>query len=174
MYASFSNLGVDENQNKDMYSVVEIQDMNHKKDILSSNAIVCIDIYATWCQPCKATEPEYAMLAKEYNRAGVCAVVKELFDKKLTMPLPQGLPTYQFFFKGKKVSEDVIGADINKVKQTLEKLIQQYQSSQNFQNNYPATYNNTPVTAQGPQANRNSIRSYRNTDSFSEYNNHAN
>jgi thioredoxin 1 len=130
MYKSFSELGEKPQQNTDLYNVVEIQNMEHKRHILGSNRLVCVDIYANWCQPCKLTEGDYSVIASEFESQGLCAIVKENYEKKLTNdPAPTGLPTYQFFLDGQKIGEDIVGADLNKVRKTVETYLNTIKNS---------------------------------------------
>ena len=84
MYSSYTQLGRQEKQNVDLYDIEEIQTHEQKERLIKNNRIVCIDIYATWCSPCKQLEPKYSIVAKKYSKKGICAVVKENIDKKLT------------------------------------------------------------------------------------------
>jgi len=153
MYKSFQELGNKPEENKDQYEVDDLKDQTHKNNILSSHAIVCVDIYADWCGPCKQSAPDYSMIAQKYNQPGLCAVVKEQYERKLTNPAPGGLPTYQFFFMGKKVGQDIVGADIQSVEKKLQEMFSYLQNSQGRQQ--------TQAT-QGPQHNRSTIRNYKN------------
>jgi thioredoxin 1 len=145
MYKSYHELGNESNQsNQSNYQVVEILSQEHKNDVLLSNQVVCVDIYADWCGPCKQTEPLYANLAEKYTKNGLCAIVKENHEKGLSSEVT-GLPTYYFYVNGKKIQEQVVGANIQEVEGVLNKLL----------NNVENTQNNIP------QYSRNSIRNYR-------------
>lgn len=117
MYKSYSELGSSPEENRDIYSVEEIQNPRHKAQIIGQNRIVCVDIYADWCGPCKQTAPDYANLAKQFNKPGQVSLVKENYDRKMS-PSVQGVPTFYFYVNGRVVDE-VVGADINEVNQKL-------------------------------------------------------
>lgn len=144
MYKSYSELGNQPEKNRDLYSVMELATNEQKAEIIRSNFIVCVDIYANWCGPCKQTESAYSILAQRYNKQGHCMLVKENFQSGLTEDV-NGLPTYQFFVMGKFV-EQIVGADLEGVEKVLNKYINSNQSN----------------TIQGPNFNRNVIRNYKN------------
>lgn len=123
MYKSFSELGNKPQPNRDVYSVVELKDAAHKQQIISTHKVVLVDIFADWCGPCKQMAPDYAVLANKFNRSGVCAVVKENLDRKLT-PNIQGVPTLHFFVNGRMV-HDIVGADLKKAEEKLTEFLAQ-------------------------------------------------
>ena len=81
MYKSYSELGVKPEQTQDQYSVLEIKSMDERNKLMQSNRILCVDIYADWCGPCKQTAPAYSVLATKYNKPGMCLLVKQNWDK---------------------------------------------------------------------------------------------
>jgi thioredoxin 1 len=148
MYKSYSELGNQPEKNRDLYSVLELSTNEQKAQIIGSTHIVCVDIYANWCGPCKQTESAYSILAERYNKEGYCLLVKENFQSNLTDNIG-GLPTYQFFVNG-NFTEQVVGADLQAVENVLLK----------YMKNDGSPYINT---SQGPpNFNRNGIRNYKN------------
>jgi thioredoxin 1 len=152
MYKSISDFGAPQQPERftDQYDVVEIQNAQHKTQVLAANKIVCIDIYADWCGPCKQTAPTYALLAAKYTKQGHCAVVKYRFENMPANERQQigGIPLFEFYLSGRKIA-DVVGADLQAVENTLAKII--------------SDDNNNPIidlrSSQGPQYNRSTIRS---------------
>jgi thiol-disulfide isomerase/thioredoxin len=126
MYRNFSDLGEQPERNINQYNVVEIQNQEHKQSVLRNNLIVCVNHHSNWCEVCKKTAHIYAGIAEKHSKRGLCAVVNEDFDKNLTYPRPTGLPTYQFFYRGNKIGEDIIGADLEKVDKFLEDYINRF------------------------------------------------
>jgi thioredoxin 1 len=176
MYKTYEELSAPQEKNRDLYSVEEINDINHKRDILSRNAVVCVDVYANWCGPCKQTEPSYSLLASQYNEPGKCAVVKENYEKKLSDGVG-ALPTYIFYVGGRRMEDEIVGADLAKVEEKLnyyrqnasQMLRQQGQPPQRQQQ--PQPYQSqfqappgfqavNPQESHGPNAGKN-IRNYR-------------
>lgn len=169
MYKNYDELGTQPQRNIDHYSITEISNSKHKQDILTNNRIVCIDIYADWCGPCKQIAPDYAMMAKNYNKPGYCQLVKEDFNKHLSENI-HGVPTFRIFVDGQQVDE-VVGADLEEVEK---KLIKQLEHNNN---SGPIRYDsdaysgqprnipqyaqaNLPNTQNGPQYGRNTIRQH--------------
>lgn len=144
MYKSYSELGNQEQdqENKILYSVTEILSPQHKNNIITKNNVVCIDIYADWCVPCKQSEPIYALLAEKYCKSGQCDVVKENHDKGLS-PDVTALPTYHFYLNGKKTNDVTVGANIPEVEKTIQKLLGMAEA--NISNNVPQYGKNSSI-----------------------------
>lgn len=153
MYSSYGDLGNKEQPNRDVMNVLELANVDHKRQIIQNNRVVVVDIYADWCGPCKQTAPDYATIATEYTRPGECAIVKYNYDKLDPSDKSRihGIPVFQFFVEGKQVDE-VVGADIDAVKVKLKDILQN-RSNQRV----------TIVDGQnGPNFTKNSIRNNRN------------
>jgi thioredoxin 1 len=153
MYKSYDQLGAQPEPNRDILDVLEVANGQHKRHIIANHNVVCVDIYADWCGPCKQTAPEYSRVAATYSKPGVCAVVKYNLDK--VDPSERGnihgIPVFQFFVNGKQVDE-IVGADIPRVEETLKNLLQG-----------GARVQQQPVEdlTKGPMYNRNTIRNNR-------------
>ena len=103
--------------------IESIESSDHKKYLISNNKVVVVDVYGDWCGPCKAIEGKYNQMAQQYSRGGLCAVVKEDVDKKISTGV-RGVPLFQFFFKGQPAGV-ITGADIGSVEKKLMQLLQQ-------------------------------------------------
>lgn len=111
------------------YVCMQIQDSQHRKNILRDHGLVCLYLYADWCGPCKMIAPEYNQLAQRYNSKG-CLFVKENIDLGLTQEYrANGIPAFIFYVKGKlfKNSDgttvDVVGGDLDKVRNLIDMLL---------------------------------------------------
>ena len=74
-------------------------------EVLASKKPVLVDVWATWCTPCKAMEPTIEAVAKEFE--GRLDVVKLNADEnaELVQKLDvMSLPTVMFFKDGQPVS----------------------------------------------------------------------
>jgi len=162
MYASYGDLGNKEQPNRDVMNVLELANIDHKRQLIQNNRVVVVDIYADWCGPCKQTAPDYATIATEYTRPGECAIVKYNYDKLDPSEKSRihGIPVFQFFVEGKQVDE-VVGADIDAVKVKLRDILQSTNNRQRVSQNIP-NYNTQSDGQNGPNYNRNSIRNTRN------------
>lgn len=79
-------------------------------EVLSSNSVVLVDFWATWCGPCRALAPTIEEIAKEYEgRAfvGKCNVDEssEVAGQFRIMSIPALL-----FFKDGKLVDRLVGA----------------------------------------------------------------
>lgn len=125
MYKSYDQLGAQTEPNRDLFDVLELANTQHKNHILSSHRIVCIDIYADWCGPCKQTAPSYSLIASTYNKPGHCAIVKYNLEKMHPSEKAKvhGIPVFEFYVDGKQVDE-IVGADIPQVEEKIKNLLQ--------------------------------------------------
>ena len=130
-YKTFSSLAPKE-EKSNIPPCTEIQDLNHRKDIIAQNQIVCIDLFADWCEPCKTVTPQFTKLAQQYNIPGRCMLVKENVDRELTRDYRiNGIPAFIFYRNGQLVQNEdgspveVVGGDLPKVQETLNKLLGQ-------------------------------------------------
>ena len=90
--------------------VVESNDDNFSRDVLSSKQPVLVDFYATWCGPCRSMTPIVDRVARQYKKN--LKVVRIDIDKspKLSEQLNiTAVPTFVIYKKGKLV-ESTAGA----------------------------------------------------------------
>jgi len=121
---------------------MEVQNLEHRKKILTENSIVCVYLHGTFCAPCKFIAPLYANLAQEYNSPGRCMLVKEDVDLDLTRDFNvTGVPAFIFYAYGKPVRKDeknlmqIIGGDLKQVRGVLDKLLSPQQNQHPRQEN---------------------------------------
>jgi thioredoxin 1 len=117
MYAKYRSLGNQEGSKSTKSAVLTIKNEEHKKLIIANNNIVCVDIHATWCQPCKDISGKYDEYSMAYPN---CVFVKEDIEQNIT-PGIKGVPTFMFYKNGQLVSS-IVGADIKKVEETVNDL----------------------------------------------------
>ncbi|PON42225.1 Thioredoxin [Parasponia andersonii] len=78
---------------------------------------------AVWCGPCRLISPIIGQLSQKYPHVTTYKI--DIDEEDLGMTLSElnitAVPTFHFFQNGKKAAE-VIGADVERLKNTMEKL----------------------------------------------------
>ena len=91
-------------------SIVNVTDDTFEHEVLQSGLPVVVDIWATWCGPCKAIAPILDQLASDY--AGRVKIVKVDADQNpetVTAASVTSIPTLGFYRNGERV-DVLIGA----------------------------------------------------------------
>lgn len=84
----------------------------------SNTKLAVVDFFAVWCGPCKMVAPMFEQFTVEYPDIDFYKVdVDEAEEVAATCGI-QAMPTFQFFKGGMKIAE-VLGADVNKIKQLM-------------------------------------------------------
>ncbi len=84
--------------------VITLTKANYQKEVQESDLPIVLDVYANWCEPCKAVAPIFSQLSKELT--GKVKFVKLDIDKEESLAKSLGIevvPTFLFFKKGKVV-----------------------------------------------------------------------
>lgn len=111
--------------NKQEKYTVSIKDIDHKIELINSNRIVVIDIWAPWCNPCLMIADRYEDMAKTYNKKGLCLLAKENLEDKIEQPenvVIKGVPTFLFFREGVHI-DTLVGADLKEVETKLQEVL---------------------------------------------------
>ena len=93
-----------------MSATITVTDATFEAEVLQSDIPVVVDIWATWCGPCKAIAPILDQLASEY--AGRVKIVKVDADQNpetVTAASVTSIPTLGFYRNGERV-DVLIGA----------------------------------------------------------------
>uniref|UniRef100_H0W1R6 Thioredoxin n=1 Tax=Cavia porcellus TaxID=10141 RepID=H0W1R6_CAVPO len=84
----------------------------------AGDKLVVVDFSATWCGPCKMIKPFFHSLSEKYSKVVFLEVdVDDCQDVAAECEV-KCMPTFQFFKKGKKVSE-FSGANKEKLEATI-------------------------------------------------------
>lgn len=92
-------------------------------NLVNSEKLVIIDLFATWCGPCKALAPKLEELNNENKE--VVEIVKLDIDQNEQTPMKhnvRGVPTLLFYKQG-KLLEQITG---NQPKEKLQELINKH------------------------------------------------
>ena len=93
-----------------MSNLMQITEANFTAEVLNAKLPVLMDLWASWCGPCKMIEPTIEEIAKEY--AGKLKVGKLNVDESPQLATNFGvrsIPTLLFFVNG-KVKDQIVGA----------------------------------------------------------------
>jgi len=86
----------------------------------SDDKLVVVDMFATWCGPCKVISPVVEGFSREFEDVAFYKVdVDDNPDIARELGV-RAMPTF-FFFKGGEKVGDVVGADARKLKAAIEK-----------------------------------------------------
>lgn len=100
-----------------------INNSNFDEEIVKSKIPVLIDVFATWCGPCKQMMPVFEELSKEL--AGKCKLVKLNIDEERDLAIQynvSSIPTFIFIKDGKMVGKETGSMS----KETLKSKIQSH------------------------------------------------
>ncbi len=88
--------------------VREFTDDNFESEVLGSDKLTIVDLWAEWCGPCKQMNPVVEQLAQEYEGRAVIGKLNVDDNPKIPMEYNvRGIPTFLFFKNGKLVDRIV-------------------------------------------------------------------
>ncbi|GKZ18069.1 hypothetical protein AbraIFM66951_006547 [Aspergillus brasiliensis] len=103
--------------------VTPVESLSDFQALISSNDVVVVDFWATWCGPCKAMSPVFEKMASSPEFSAI-KFAKVNVDAHADISQGLGissLPTFLAFRNGEKVN-GVVGANTS----ALQELIQKY------------------------------------------------
>ena len=104
--------------------VIEVKKSNFREEVISADKLVLVDLYATWCTPCKALAPVLEELADKY--ADKIKVVKVNVDEEESIAAKLGIasiPTVIFFKNGQTAASFVGLRSASEIEKMIEKLL---------------------------------------------------
>ena len=104
--------------------VIEVKKSNFREEVISADKLVLVDLYATWCTPCKALAPVLEELADKY--ADKIKVVKVNVDEEESIAAKFGIasiPTVIFFKNGQTAASFVGLRSASEIEKMIEKLL---------------------------------------------------
>ncbi len=104
--------------------VIDVKRSNFQKEVISADKLVLVDLYATWCAPCKALAPVLEELADKY--ADKIKVVKVNVDEEESIAVKFGIasiPTVIFFKNGQTAASLVGLRTSSEIEKMIEKLL---------------------------------------------------
>jgi thioredoxin 1 len=100
---------------------IEINDNSFEEEVLKSDKLVLVDIWAEWCTPCKIMLPIMEELVKD-NEGEAVKIVKMNIDENQATTQKynvMSIPTFLFFKNGEVIKQS-IGAQ---AKEELQQVI---------------------------------------------------
>jgi thioredoxin 1 len=88
----------------------EFSDASFKDEVIGSNKVTLVDLWAEWCGPCKMMTPVVEELSAEYE--GRAVIGKLNVDDNPEVPTNynvRGIPTF-LIFKNGELKEKIVGA----------------------------------------------------------------
>ena len=104
--------------------VIDVKKSNFQEEVISADKLVLVDLYATWCTPCKALAPVLEELADKY--ADKIKVVKVNVDEEESIAAKLGIasiPTVIFFKNGQTAASFVGLRSASEIEKMIEKLL---------------------------------------------------
>ena len=104
--------------------VIDVKRSNFQEEVISADKLVLVDLYATWCAPCKALAPVLEELADKY--ADKIKVVKVNVDEEESIAAKFGIasiPTVIFFKNGQTATSFVGLRSASEIEKMIEKLL---------------------------------------------------
>lgn len=104
--------------------VHEITDESEFNSTLSANSIVAVQMFASWCGPCKAAAPKFDEISEQHPEATFVKVdVDELAEVAETWSV-NCMPTF-IVFKDGQVAQKIEGADFDRLRAAVTMYITQ-------------------------------------------------
>ena len=104
--------------------VIDVKRSNFQEEVISADKLVLVDLYATWCTPCKALAPVLEELADKY--ADKIKVVKVNVDEEESIAAKFGIasiPTVIFFKNGQTAASFIGLRSASEIEKMIEKLL---------------------------------------------------
>ena len=104
--------------------IIDVNKSNFQEEVISADKLVLVDLYATWCTPCKALAPVLEELADKY--ADKIKVVKVNVDEEESIAAKFGIasiPTVIFFKNGQTAASFVGLRSASEIEKMIEKLL---------------------------------------------------
>ena len=100
--------------------VVELNESNFEEEVLKSDKIILVDMFATWCGPCQIMSPLIEELSEE-NLPNI-KICKLDIDESGEIAIRYGvmsIPTFLIFKNGEVVKSFIGVTDIDEIKNAI-------------------------------------------------------
>lgn len=103
---------------------VRLTDANFNSEVLASNLPVLVDFWASWCTPCKMSEPMVEEVSRDFS--GKVKVAKINVDQNPQTSAKYtiiGIPTYIVFHNGNEIERRVGAQSKKQIGQMVSQLL---------------------------------------------------
>ncbi|AGO13466.1 AaceriACL131Wp [[Ashbya] aceris (nom. inval.)] len=99
--------------------VSEIKSLSEFESAISSEKLVVVDFFATWCGPCKMIAPMIEKFATQFEEASFYKVDVDAAAEVAQKYQITSMPTILYFKNGEAVDK-VIGADVQSIRTKIQ------------------------------------------------------
>jgi len=100
-------------------SVKQLHNNSDLQEVTRSSHLSVVDFFTLWCSPCKTIAPKIEQLAKTYTNVSFYKVDVDEMNDAAEKSNVSAMPTFPFYKGGTMVAQ-IVGADYNKIKRTVE------------------------------------------------------
>lgn len=100
----------------------ELETTESYSSAIAEDCLTVIDFYADWCGPCRRLSPLLVQLAEQHIDVKFYKVNVENNEEVAEKVGITAMPTINFYRRGQRIDQ-VVGADINKISQTITKYL---------------------------------------------------
>ncbi len=139
-YTQYRNLGLSNlnsrlEQQYTNFNIVHIETKEQKEKLIRENKVVCVDVFANWCGPCKAIENSYNELSQKISSV---VFAKEDCDLNITSGVST-IPAFFIFVNG-SLYKNIVGADLKVIENILTSVSPQQQNIPSHSSNQEEQY----------------------------------
>lgn len=102
-----------------MKQMKHLQTKQELEEVLRLHSVVIIDIYGTWCPPCKLIGPKFEKMASEHSNVYAAKVNVDEAEDLVREFGVSAIPTFIKFVNGKRV-DNAYGNDEKKLRELFQ------------------------------------------------------
>lgn len=107
-----------------MCQAVRLTDANFGQEVLQADMPVLVDFWASWCPPCKMTEPVIDELTVEYDgRLKVGKLNVDQNPKVADQFQVMGVPTFALFLDGTIIEQKIGAQSKAQLKRVIDRVL---------------------------------------------------